>query len=148
MESHALHGLGLYYESGNKLYVNVYAPSTAVWESAGAKLDMATSFPEGDAAMLSLDLRAPRELTLALRRPSWAGNGFRVTVNGESVAATSAPGSYVEITRRWQSGDRVAITLPKTLRLERLADRPNKANRDVGTARAGRRPRCGAAAAR
>ncbi len=26
MESHALHGLGLYYESGDKLWVNLYAP--------------------------------------------------------------------------------------------------------------------------
>ena len=36
MESHALHGLGLYYEAGDRLWVNVYAPSIAHWESAGA----------------------------------------------------------------------------------------------------------------
>jgi hypothetical protein len=30
----------------------------------------------------------------------------------------------VEITRTWKSGDRVALTLPKTLRLERLPDNP------------------------
>ncbi len=29
MESHALPGYGLYYESGDKLWVNIYAPSTA-----------------------------------------------------------------------------------------------------------------------
>ena len=32
MESHALHGYGIYYESGDKLYVNLYAPSTVEWE--------------------------------------------------------------------------------------------------------------------
>ena len=73
MESHALHGLGLYYESGDKLWVNIYAPSTAQWESAGVKLTMETSFPEGESATLTLDLRAPKAFTLALRRPSWAG---------------------------------------------------------------------------
>lgn len=126
MESHALHGLGLYYESGDRLFVNLYAPSTAQWEAAGVKLAMATTFPEGDAASLTFDVRAPREFTLALRRPSWAGAGFGVRVNGQAVTQVPNAGSYVEIKRTWKTGDTVALTLPKTLRLERLADNPKK----------------------
>jgi DUF1680 family protein len=126
MESHALHGLGLYYEDGNRLWVNLYAPSTAQWEGAGVKLSMATSFPEGDTAALTLDLRAPKSFTIALRRPSWAGDGFEVRVNDNTVAQRLQNG-YVEITRSWRSGDRIALTLPKTLRLERLSDDPKKA---------------------
>jgi DUF1680 family protein len=122
MESHALHGHGLYYESGDKLWVNLYAPSTAEWSSAGARLVMETDFPEGEAATLSMTLAAPRELTLALRRPSWAGNGFAVEVDGEPVADLPGPGSYVELKRTWRSGDRVALVLPKALRLEPLPD--------------------------
>ena len=125
MESHALHGLGLYYESGNKLYVNIYAPSTAQWESAGVKLTMATSFPEGETAALSLDLRAPKSFTLAFRRPSWAGEGFEARVNDKKVAQRLQSG-YVEITRTWIPGDEITLTLPKTLRLEILKD-PQKA---------------------
>ena len=117
MESHALHGLGLYYEDGNRLWVNLYAPSTAQWEAAGVKLSMATSFPEGDTAALTLDLRAPKSFTIALRRPSWAGEGFEVRVNDNTVAQRLQNG-YVEITRSWRSGDRIALTLPKTLRLD------------------------------
>jgi DUF1680 family protein len=128
MESHALHALGLYYEAADKLYVNLYAPSTATWESAGVRFEMGTSFPEGDAAEMVLsDVRSPRELTLALRRPLWAGSGFRIAINGAAVASPPAPGSYVEVKRRWQTGDRIAITLPKTLQLQRLPDRPDKA---------------------
>ena len=126
MESHALHGLGLYYESGNKLYVNLFAPSTAQWESAGVKLRMETSFPEGDAAYLTLDLRAPKSFTLAFRRPAWAGNGFEVRVNDRTVAQQLRAG-YVEITRTWQPGDEIALMLPKSLKLERLPDNPAKA---------------------
>ena len=37
-----------------------------------------------------------------------------------------SPGSYVEINRTWKSGDAVSIALPKTLRIERLADNPTK----------------------
>jgi len=121
MESHALHGLGLYYESGDKLYVNVYAPSTAQWESAGVKLAMDTTFPEGDAATLKLDVRAPKALTIALRRPSWAGAGFAVRVNGKSVAQQVRSG-YVELTRTWQSGDEISLELPKVLKLDRLSE--------------------------
>jgi hypothetical protein len=36
------------------------------------------------------------------------------------------PGSYVEIRRTWQTGDLVTLAMPKTLRLERLADNPKK----------------------
>ena len=125
MESHALHGLGLYYESGNKLFVNIYAPSTAQWQSAGAKLTMATGFPEGEDATLTLDLVAPKSFTLALRRPSWVGTGFEVRVNDKTVAQKQLAG-YVEITRTWNSGDEISVTLPKTLRVERLADNPTK----------------------
>jgi DUF1680 family protein len=135
MESHALHGLGLYYETGignrepgtgPKLFVNVYAPSTAQWESAGVRLTMDTSFPEGETATLTLDVRTPKPLTLALRRPSWAGDGFEVRVNDRTVAQ-KLQGGYVEITRTWNSGDKITLALPKTLRLDRLKDNPTKA---------------------
>ena len=126
MESHALHGLGLYYESGDKLYVNVYAPSTAQWESAGVKLRMDTSFPEGETAALTLDLREPKSFTLALRRPSWTGPGFAVRVNGQSVAQQMRAG-YVEITRSWKPGDEISIVMPKVVKLDRLSDNPKKA---------------------
>jgi DUF1680 family protein len=147
MESHALHGDGIYYESGDKLWVNLYAPSTADWATAGVKLKMDTDLPEGESARLTLTLEAPKEFTLALRRPYWVGDGFAVKVNGEPVpeedagrAASFAPqgmrgrtifqppkvGSYVELKRTWKSGDVVELTLPKTLRLEPLPDNPHR----------------------
>ena len=122
MESHALHGDGLYYESGDKLWVNIYAPSTANWEAAGVALAMDTNFPEGESATLKLTLKTPKQFTLALRRPSWAGEGFSVKVNGQNVNQLSAPGSYVELKRKWKTGDTVELALPKTLWLEPLPD--------------------------
>ncbi|HEY8462337.1 MAG TPA: glycoside hydrolase family 127 protein, partial [Blastocatellia bacterium] len=122
MESHALHGDGLYYESGDKLWVNIYAPSTAKWEAAGVDLAMDTNFPEGESASLKLTLKAPKQFTLALRRPSWAGEGFAVKVNGRPVKQIPAPGSYVELRRKWKTGDAIALALPKRLWLEPLPD--------------------------
>jgi uncharacterized protein len=126
MESHALHGYGLYYESGDKLWVNVYAPSTAHWKSAGVNLTMDTDFPEGESATLKLSMQSAKQLTLALRRPYWAGAGFSVKVNGEAIGNLPPPDSYVGIERLWKDGDTIALTLPKTLRIEPLPDNPHR----------------------
>lgn len=127
MESHALHGDGLYYESGDTLWVNVYAPSTADWKAAGVGLTMTTDFPEGETAALTIGTERPRRFELALRRPYWAGEGFAVKVNGRAVENVGTAGSYVRVERRWEDGDKVEIVLPKALRLERLPDNANRA---------------------
>lgn len=150
MESHALHGDGLCYESGDKLWVALYAPATVEWASGGVTLAMKTDFPEGETATLQITTASPKEFTLALRRPFWVSDGFAVRVNGESLpsAALAAPdqakpagrsrdgrgpgpaisavGSFVEIKRTWKTGDEVSVALPKTLRLEPLPDNPRR----------------------
>jgi uncharacterized protein len=127
MESHALHGHGIYYESGDRLWINLYVPSTASWEEAGATVTMSTTFPEGDAATLNFTLQRPKAFTLALRRPSWAGDGFAVKVNGTSVSQLPRAGSYVELKRTWKTGDTVSLVLPKVLHIEGLADNKRRA---------------------
>jgi hypothetical protein len=127
MESHALHGDGLYYESGDTLWVNIYAPSTAEWASAGVRLTMTATFPEGETAGLELKMRKARRFTVALRRPSWAGEGFAVTVNGRPVKDPGPAGSYIRLDRKWKTGDKIALTLPKALRLEPLPGNPDRA---------------------
>ena len=126
MESHALHAYGIYYESGDKLWVNLYAPTVATWTSAGMKLEMTTNFPAGETASLRIISGPAKEFTLALRRPYWAGSGFSVTVNGQPLKNLVKPDSYVEITRTWKAGDEVYLALPKTLRTEPLPDNPNR----------------------
>ena len=146
MESHALHGDGIYYESGDKLWVNLYVPSTAQWAAAGVKLQMDTDFPEGESAKLKLTLESPGQFVLALRRPGWAGDGFSVKVNGKPVSEDvinplrevpesgrriadrrlQKSGSYVQLKRTWKTGDTVELILPKTLHLEPLPDNPRR----------------------
>src|SRR5205823_1518471 len=98
-------------------------------------------------AKLALRLEAPQQFTLALRRPYWAGQGFRVRLNGQTVVAPGqepAPdsfdqsgrsqyrrppydaSSYVKLKRLWRSGDVVEVALPKTLHLEPLPDNPHR----------------------
>jgi DUF1680 family protein len=127
MESHALHGDGIYYEAADRLCVNLYAPSSADWKAAGVTLVMDTDFPEGDSATLKLTMETPKLFTLALRRPAWAGEGFAVKVNGEEVKKLPRPSSYIELKRTWKTGDSIEVALPKTLHLEPLPDNPRRA---------------------
>jgi hypothetical protein len=143
MESHALHGYGVYYETPDTLWVNLFVPSTAQFTAAGVKLTMETGFPDGESAKMTLALPVQKEFTLAVRRPVWAGDAFVIKVNGAAIDQPTlaslrdlnaggrggAPGmeaaqasSYVELKRTWKSGDTVELTMPKALRLEPTPD--------------------------
>jgi uncharacterized protein len=126
METHAFHAFGIYYESANKLWVSLYAPTRVDWKTAGVKLEMSTDLPIGDSAALKITSATPKKFTLALRRPFWAGTGFSVAVNGQGLKDLPKADSYVEITRTWKAGDTVKIVLPKTLRKEPLPDNPDR----------------------
>ena len=147
MESHALHGLGVWYESSDTIWVNLFVPSTAEFALGGAKMSMETSFPDGDAATVRVTLAKPTVFTLAVRRPVWAGDGFAIAVNGstveqpkldllyDSVAGGRAGGvgneaerrssTFVQVTRTWKSGDTVTLAIPKSLHLEPTPDDAN-----------------------
>jgi DUF1680 family protein len=147
MESHALHGYGVWYESGDTIWVNLFVPSTAEFVLGGAKLSMETGFPEGETATIRVALPKPKTFTLLVRRPVWAGDDFAIAVNGSAieqpkldtlhdpVAGGRAGGvaneaerrssTYVSITRTWKSGDTVTVALPKSLHLEPTPDNAN-----------------------
>jgi hypothetical protein len=126
MESHALHAFGIYYESGNKLWVNLYAPSTAEWQAAGVKLEVKTDLPEGQSVSLKFAPKPSKRFTLALRRPYWAGEGFSAKINGKAIPNLPPPGTYLELNRNWRNGDTVDLVLHKALREEPLPDNPNR----------------------
>lgn len=143
MESHALHGAGVYFEGADTVWVNLFVPTTAQLTTRNVTLTMETGFPEGETAKLTMAMPKASAFTLAVRRPSWAGDGFTVKVNGAAVevppSSSLRPGgaggrlmggedsqplasSYVELKRTWQSGDTVELTLPKSLHLEPTPD--------------------------
>src|SRR5262249_52968710 len=56
--------------------------------------------------------------------PYWAHTGFTVTLNGEEQDLDARPGSYVTLSRRWSSGDTIAVAAPFSLRVEKTLDQP------------------------
>jgi uncharacterized protein len=125
MEAHAFHAYGIYDESGNKLWITQYAPTTVDWASQGMKFEMITDLPMGDSATFKVT-SGKKMATLAFRRPYWVGPGFSVKVNGAAVKNVSNPDSFIEVSRKWKPGDTVELILPKTLRKEPLPDNPNR----------------------
>ena len=127
MESHALHGAGIYYYKGSEeFWIGLYAPSIAEWDSAGVEVETATDFPLGSSASVKIRTKAPKQFVLALRRPYWAGEGFSVKVNGQLLKELPPADSYVKINRVWRRGDTVELNLPKALRTEPLPDNPSR----------------------
>jgi len=127
LESHALHGEGIYYYKGSEeFWIGLYAPSIARWDSAGVEVETSTDFPIGASASIKIRTETPKQFMLALRRPYWAGDGFSVKVNGQALKDTPAADSYVKIDRVWREGDTVELTLPKRLREEPVPDNPSR----------------------
>lgn len=126
MESHTLHGDGVYYQSGDKLWVNLYTPSTADWATMKTKVEVETDFPEGESVRIRISPDQKKPFTLALRRPSWAGEGFTIQINGKPLENPAAPGNHIELKREWTAGDVVELKLPKKLRLEPTPDNPKR----------------------
>ncbi len=126
-ENHAKYAEGIYYHNDQTLYINLFIPSELDWKSKGLKLKQETTFPESDKTTLTV-LNSPSEtLTMSVRYPSWAVSGAEVRVNGRNIRVASAPGSYINVTRKWKSGDKLEIRFPMKLRLVPTPDDPRKA---------------------
>ncbi|HZW08473.1 MAG TPA: beta-L-arabinofuranosidase domain-containing protein [Phycisphaerales bacterium] len=74
-----------------------------------------TDYPFGESVRLVMSLDEDAEFPLHLRIPGWC-EGARITVNGAPAGAEAAPGTLVEIMRRWSDGDTVDLRLPMRTR--------------------------------
>ena len=70
--------------------------------------------------------------TLGLKCPTWCVGGVAILLNGKPQAVTARPGGYASIKRVWQSGDRVELRFPMSLRIETMPDNAHKAAFFVG----------------
>ncbi|HEY0868119.1 MAG TPA: beta-L-arabinofuranosidase domain-containing protein [Fimbriimonas sp.] len=123
IENHAKYGESIYFRSGDRLYVNLFVPSTLDWRERGARIRQETRFPFSDQISLLVE-KASGPFTLLIRKPSWLSGRATILVNG-SPAGTERDG-YFSISREWKQGDRVTATLPSNLRTEAMPDNPKR----------------------
>jgi len=126
MENHAKYGDSIYFRTSDELYVNLFIASTVRWKEKGLVIKQATTFPEKPATRLEFTAEAPAELKVRIRQPSWCA-GMAIKINGAATNVAGKPGSYVELTRTWKSGDVVEVELPMKLQAELLPGTTDRA---------------------
>ncbi len=111
------------------LFVNLYLPLQANWRRDGAtalSLTVEGNYPLGDTVAMSVFVPEPVRMALRLRIPAWAGPATRIAVNGRDRGGV-APGQFATIVREWREGDRITLTIDRTLRLEAVdAEHPDR----------------------
>ena len=111
--------LNIYFQAADVLYVNLFVPSEVTWR--GIRLEQATTFPEGELTTMSVQTRAPKTFTLAVRVPGWLPDTPEIRINGTRQTVRAArPGTFALLTRTWKNGDRVEMHLPQSFREEAI----------------------------
>ena len=126
MENHVKYGEGIYFHSGDGLWVNLFIASELNWKERGVVLSQKTGWPNADASAITVTCVQPQEFALRIRHPHWAKSGFKIAVNGQEQAMDSKPSSFAVVRRLWKTGDRVDIAFPMTLRTESMPDNPKR----------------------
>lgn len=137
LESHTKYQDSIYFRSrdDSTLYVNLYIASTLRWPERGLTLVQETRYPEDGVSRLTfggID-QGSGPLELQLRVPTWVdgtldagtpNEGPAVSVNGTVQDVAIVPGTYVTLSRDWNPGDVVEITMPLRFHVERTDDDP------------------------
>jgi DUF1680 family protein len=126
MENHAKYGEGIYFHEGTDLYVNLFIPSVLKWQDQGITLTQETKFPDEGKSSLKLEMPQPVPAAIHVRHPWWATAGVKVSVNGEQVATSDKPSSFIVVNRTWKSGDVITVEMPMSLHVEPMADDPTQ----------------------
>lgn len=129
VENHVKYGDSIYWREGNRgLFVNLFIASELDWNAKGLRVVQETRFPDEPRTRLTMRCQKPVTIAVHIRRPVWAGNGYRVTVNGQTVKSPvpSVHPGYFSIARQWRDGDVVAVETPMSLWTESFRDNPNK----------------------
>jgi uncharacterized protein len=97
------------------LALNYYGPSTlvaALPSGRSVRLTQETDYPVGGRIRLKVRPDQSEDFTLKLRIPGWS-KATAVRVNGEPQSGVR-PGTYLNLTRRWQADDVVELDLDMT----------------------------------
>jgi DUF1680 family protein len=109
---------GYFYSvSEDAVWVHLYSEGAATVEldeNWTIRLLQRTHYPWD--GRIEIQVEGEGEFAVMLRIPAWCEEGAAVEVNGESVDARLASGSYAEIRRTWRSGDLINIDLPMPVR--------------------------------
>jgi hypothetical protein len=107
----------VYAVSDRTIWAHLYVASTATLtlpDGTTVRVEQRTEYPwSGDIHLRVLDAWNG---TISLRLPGWCAAGWSVAVNGLPTEGNVTPGRYLQISRAWQAGDTIRLTLPMDVR--------------------------------
>ncbi len=101
-----------------------YAPCRVDAVVAGgtkAHIVVETEYPFRETVSITVKLAKNASFPIKLRIPGWC-DAPAIRINGQ-IQAAAPRGGFVTIRRQWSDGDRIELTLPMQVRLERRAER-------------------------
>ncbi|KAG2607244.1 hypothetical protein PVAP13_4NG180922 [Panicum virgatum] len=128
-------GDSIYFEEKGErpaLYIIQFIPSTFNWRTAGLavtlKLEPLSSSDQYLKVSLSISAKTVSQFaTLNVRIPTWtSSSGAKATLNDKDLELIS-PGTFLTISKQWDSGDRLSLQLPIHLRTEAIKGGPVRA---------------------
>ncbi len=123
LENHAKYGEMIYAHQGGELLVNLFIPSKLSWKEKNTEIIQQTNFPDSEVVTLKINPEKQTSFTLKVRYPSWVKKGdLKMEINGASVDFEVSDKRYLSISRKWNKGDQVKITLPMHIQVEQIPD--------------------------
>lgn len=111
----------IYFHDEDSLYVNLYVDSQLEWPEKGMRFKQETRFPEEQGTTITIWAKEPAQLGINLRIPYWVQGGS-VKINGTTLPAFGSASSYLRLNRVWKTGDKIELSLPMGLHLDRMPD--------------------------
>jgi uncharacterized protein len=114
--------ISAYFRDPKGVFINLYVPSTLRWSQEDAEVSLTQSgeYPLADSVIFAVEPSKAVTFALCFRIPGWTNKPV-LRINDAPIPTVVQPGTFAEVHRRWRSGDKVELHLPKQLEL-RAAD--------------------------
>jgi uncharacterized protein len=111
--------ISTYFKDAEGVFVNLYIPSTLRWRQHDADISLVQSgqYPLADEVAFEITTSQPAHFSVRLRIPAWS-RAPSIRVNGKLISEPVRSGTFASIHRRWHSGDRIELILPRELELK------------------------------
>lgn len=109
----------MYSVSEKGIWFNLYGGnklSTQLEDGSALKLTQETNYPWDGNISIRVDESSSKPFSFFLRIPGWSNNA-KIFVNGKPLSVNATSGTYTEINRVWQKGDKVELRLPMDAKL-------------------------------
>jgi DUF1680 family protein len=125
LENHVKYQESIYFNNADILYVNLYISSELNWKEKGITIIQRGDFLKEECAVF--EIRGNGTIDFRLRLPVWLREKGMLILNRQEIAYELIDG-YAALRKEFSDGDKLEVSLPFPLRLEKAQDNPRIAS--------------------